>query len=252
VRSGNQTIVGQTVRVQDINSYTVRDRDRPKRDTRVGMLPPKLAQIIINLAVSKSDITKGVYLLDPFCGTGVVLQEASLMSIDVYGTDIEPRMVEYTDENMMWLLKQPESPVRRPPEYDDDPSWRYFKVEVGDATTHNWLPMPSVVASETYLGKPFTAVPGNEVLNQTASDCNLIIKKFLGNIRTQLPRGARLCLAIPAWQIGRGQFKHLQLLDSLREVGYNRISFEHARDSELIYFREDQIVARELLILEKL
>jgi hypothetical protein len=252
VRSGNQTVVAQTVQVQNIDSYTVRDRDRPKRDARVGMLPPKLAQIIINLAVSKSDITKGVYLLDPFCGTGVILQEASLMGIDVYGTDIEPRMVEYTDENMMWLLKQPESPVQRPSEYEADPSWRYFKAEVGDATTHQWAPIPRVIASETYLGKPFTSAPSNEALNQTASDCNLIIKKFLVNVRTQLPRGARLCLAIPAWQIGRGQFKHLPVLDSLRELGYNRISFEHARDSELIYFREDQIVARELLILEKL
>ena len=28
----------------------IRDQNRPKRDARVGMLPPKLAQIMINLA----------------------------------------------------------------------------------------------------------------------------------------------------------------------------------------------------------
>lgn len=58
--------------VQDIESYTARDQARPMRDARVGMLPPKLAQIIINLALSNNDITE---VLDPFCGTGVVLQE---------------------------------------------------------------------------------------------------------------------------------------------------------------------------------
>ncbi len=51
IRDGSKTIVAQTVKVQDIAAYTLRDRSRPKRDARIGMLPPKLAQIIINLAV---------------------------------------------------------------------------------------------------------------------------------------------------------------------------------------------------------
>jgi len=50
VKNGRETICAQTIKVQDIHSYTIRDRERPKRDARVGMLPPKLAQIIINLA----------------------------------------------------------------------------------------------------------------------------------------------------------------------------------------------------------
>ncbi|HMH30995.1 MAG TPA: hypothetical protein VK534_00780, partial [Methylomirabilota bacterium] len=53
IRDGNKTIVGQTVKVQDIESYTRRDRERPKRDSKVGMLPPKLAQILINLSVGQ-------------------------------------------------------------------------------------------------------------------------------------------------------------------------------------------------------
>jgi hypothetical protein len=34
------------------------------------------------------------------------------------------------------------------------------------------------------------------------------------------------------------------------EIGYNRMSFEHARTEDLIYYRSDQIVCRELLVLE--
>lgn len=258
VRDGDSTVIARTCAVQDIDSYTMRDRGRPKRDARVGMLPPKLAQIITNLAVADSNPLDGDVVLDPFCGTGVVLQEATLMGFDVYGSDIDPRMVEYTDANLMWLLNQPECTVKRPAEYDDDPDWRYYQLEVGDATSHVWKFPPNAVACETYLGKPFTSLPTPEVLAKTISECNLIIKKFLQNIGAQIPMGTRLCLAVPAWQVRPGQFKHLQFLsdddrsiDSLADMGYNRISFEHARPEDLIYHRADQVVARQLLVLEK-
>ncbi|MGH7237683.1 MAG: hypothetical protein ACREGF_04060, partial [Candidatus Saccharimonadales bacterium] len=53
VKDGQQTICAQTIKIQDIKSYALRDRGRPKRDARIGMLPPKLAQIIINLAAGR-------------------------------------------------------------------------------------------------------------------------------------------------------------------------------------------------------
>jgi tRNA G10 N-methylase Trm11 len=257
VRHGSKTYVAQTVKVQDIDSYTLRDRGRPKRDTRVGMLPPKLAQTILNLAVGKlpedklesiCEIPAGEVVprpklektvLDPFCGTGVVLQEAVLMGYDVYGTDLEPRMVEYTKLNLAWLNAN----------YKLEGSYQ-FTFEPGDATSHSWKNV-DFVASETYLGRPFTSRPSPEVLAQTMADCNLIIKKFLQNIHAQLKSGARLCLAVPAWQTGKNVFKHLPLVDQIGEIGYNRVSFEHAGNDKLLYYREDQIVTRELMVLTR-
>lgn len=269
IRDGNRTVIAQTVKVQDIESYTKRDRERPKRDSKVGMLPPKLAQIIINLAVGPlpeetlqniCDIPAGEPvpqkllgqgILDPFCGTGVVLQEARLMGYSAYGTDIDPRMVQYTQGNMEWLREQYHTTTN-------------LMVHVGDATSFDWLEAVTqlkinrdieihidFVACETYLGRPFTAQPSAEILGQTISDCNLIIKKFLRNIHGQLRPGTRLCLAVPAWQVKNGQFKHLPLLDSLEEIGYNRLSFEHVSEADLLYYRKDQIVARELLVLTR-
>ena len=88
--------------VQDIDAYARRDQSRPARDARVGMLPPKLAQILINLC---GLLPKNSTILDPFCGTGVVLQEALLMNYRAYGTDLEPRMIEYSEKNLEWLTK---------------------------------------------------------------------------------------------------------------------------------------------------
>jgi tRNA G10 N-methylase Trm11 len=250
IRDGDKTIVAQTVKVQDIESYTRRDRDRPKRDAKVGMLPPKLAQIIVNLAAGAIPETAlsnicdvpagqpvpktilGQTVLDPFCGTGVTLQEASLMGYDVYGTDLEPRMIEYTEANMQWL--DPDQAIR---------------AEVGDATNHTWQMPVDIVACETYLGRPFTERPTSEILSQTMGDCNLIITKFLRNIHEQIQPGTRLCIALPAWQTHPHAFKHLPLLDSLEEMGYNRVSFEHARDEQLLYYRSEQIVARQLIVI---
>lgn len=257
IKNGRQTIVAQTVKVQDIESYAKRDRGRPKRDAKVGMLPPKLAQIIINLATGRLPEDKlesicdipadqeipltllNQSVLDPFCGTGVILQEAALMGYYPYGTDLDQRMVDYSEENLSWLI----SGNSRLHSID----FRLFQV---DATTAQWKEF-DFVASETYLGRPFTAPPGAEILSQTVAECNLIIKKFMQNIHGQIKSGTRLCLAVPAWQTKPGQFKHLPLIDQISDLGYNRISFEHIRGEDLLYYRSDQIVARQLLVITR-
>ena len=234
--SAGNTLLAQTTAIQDIDAYAERDRGRPKRDARVGMLPPKLAQVIINLA----NPTPGGVVLDPFCGTGVILQEALLAGYEVYGTDLEPRMAEYTTANMEWLTGKNYPGVTG-----------NYRVEQGDATDFQWTQPIDAVAGETYLGRPFTDKPAPEILAQTVSEVNLILKKFMKNIYGQLAPGTPLCLAVPAWHITPGTFKHLPLIDQLEELGYNRTRFEHVRDEQLLYYREDQTVARELLVLTR-
>lgn len=232
IKNGSKTWLAQTISVQDVDAYAARDHGRPKRDARVGMLPPKLAQTIVNLAVQDTPPSTNTLVLDPFCGTGVVLQEAMLMGYAVYGTDLEPRMITYTQENLQWLNK--------------NAAWE--DLQVADATNHSWSPKPNFVASETYLGRPLATLPAPDKLQEIINDCNTIIEKFLKNIHPQLPKTARLCLAVPAWNLGNN-FKHLPLLDHLESLGYNRVKFKHADWSDLIYHRPDQVVARELLVL---
>jgi hypothetical protein len=60
-----------------------------------------------------------------------------------------------------------------------------------------------------------------------------------------------MCIAVPAWQQKPNLFIHLPVLDHLEKLGYNRVRFEHAQAKELIYSREDQVVARELLVITR-
>lgn len=249
IKDGSRTHVAQTVAVQDIEAYAARDQARPKRDARVGMLPPKLAQIIVNLAVSPikekgrasftpySLLPTSPVLLDPFCGTGVVLQESLLMGYRAYGSDLEPRMVEYTAVNLKWLTD-----VYRIPH-------TAYRIETADATNHTWQTFDTI-ACETYLGRPFSALPPPKVLSEVMQDVNTIHRKFLRNVARQTKPGLRMCIAIPAWKTKNG-FKHLPTLDSLEEMGYTRVSFAHVSNQDLIYHRPEQIVARELVVLQR-
>lgn len=238
VRDKNKTWLAQTTRIQDITSYARRDQGRPKRDARVGMLPPKLAQTIINLATGTLAANDDNIVLDPFCGTGVVLQEALLMNYGAYGTDLEPRMIDYSRQNLEWLATYGKESTPM--------------LETGDATGHKWQHPFSVVASETYLGRPLSNWPKPETLREIINTCNTVIEKFLKNIHAQTQPGTRLCLAVPCWKSPENDFYHLPLLDHLKQIGYNRVKFEHAKSAELVYFRPEQIVARELLVITRI
>jgi len=223
-------LIGLSIGAQNITAYARRDQARPARDARVGMLPPKLAQILINLAAQGQT----GHLLDPFCGTGVILQEALLMGNSAYGTDLEPRMIEMTRKNLEWL--------------DKKDSLNY-KLEPGDATNYKWTGSINFIATETYLGQAFSAPPSEVKLKDVQHVTKSIITGFLKNISPQLDKNTCLALAIPAWKRPNGSFSHLKILDELDRLGYNLEKYSNLEQSDLLYHREDQIVAREILVL---
>lgn len=235
IRDGQKTIIGKTVWSQDIESYTRRDQARPMRDTRVGMLPPKLAQIIINLAVADKSNTEDILVLDPFCGTGVILQEAALMGFSVYGTDLEPRMVQYSIDNLAWLKDK----------FNVD---FYARIEVGDATTTKWSNSSNInsVACETYLGAPMAGRITLEYIEQERTKAQKLLKQALLNISSQIATGTRCCFAVPAW-FYENRTITLPLIDQITDMGYNLVSFRHTSRASMIYHREDQVVGRQLI-----
>ena len=234
VRGANgAAIIAESVGAQNITALAARDQGRPKRDAFVGMLPPKLARMMVNLAPVKAG-----RILDPFCGTGVLLQEAALLGYDVYGTDLVPKMVQFTKANLDWLI-------------DTHHVTPGVTLDVGDAMTYHWHTPVDAVACEAYLGQPFSAPPSQGKLTEVRGNCNHIISEFLRNIAPQLAPGTPLCVAVPAWRDSAGRFTHLPLVDSVGSLGYNRTTLRHVRNDQLLYYREDQVVARELLLLTK-
>lgn len=244
----------RVIQVQNINAYARRDQERPARDAKVGMLPPKLAQILINLA---GELRPRATVLDPFCGTGVVLQEALLMGYRAYGTDVSERMVEYSQRNLEWLAGARGRAGTRKVAGGAGAGGgagtgaRDFRVEVGDATKFSWQPPIGAVAAEVYLGPPLSAPPTEMKLKAAKQECGGILLRCLRNLAGQLTPGTPVVLAVPAWRRPNGAYERLNLLDEIEQLGYNVRSFKNLAQSDLLYHREQQVVAREIIVLRK-
>lgn len=235
VKGGTKTIVASSIGAQNISALAARDQGRPRRDAFVGMLPPKLAQIMINLAAGDPKTR----ILDPFCGTGVVLQEAALLGYAVYGTDLSEKMIRYSRDNINWLEEK----------YNFKADWYLHE---SDATETHWQQPIDAVVSEVYLGQPFSAPPSPAKLKEVQGNCNHIIGTFLTNLSTQIKPGTPVVLAVPAWRGRDGRLTHLPLVKNLKSFGFDLVTLKTVDTSALAYFRPDQVVAREILILKAL
>jgi tRNA G10 N-methylase Trm11 len=90
--------LGRTLACQDIDAYAKRDTAK-SRDMIIGMMPPKLVQMMINIATSHSQSPAVIY--DPFCGLGTTLIEAANMGITrVYGSDLSHEMARSTESSL--------------------------------------------------------------------------------------------------------------------------------------------------------
>lgn len=234
---------------QNITAYTERDQARPARDAKVGMLPPKLAQILINLC---GKLPEGARVLDPFCGTGVVLQEAAIMGYVPYGTDLNERMVEYSKKNLSWLFNE-----RNQKRFKILPDLILKKdqileaISVGDATNFTWEGEINAVAFEGYLGAPMSKPPVDIKFKTEKAKCREIAIGFLKNITPQIKSGTPVVMALPAWLRENGKYAGLNILDEIQEMGYNFEKFQDLSQSDLLYYREGQIVAREIIVIRK-
>src|SRR5680860_308881 len=101
IKEEQSFLIGRTRTVQDFRSYASRDMGKPSPNPKSGMLPPKLAQMIVNLSRSSGQTT----VFDPFCGSGIILQESLLLNLDILGSDIDESAVKSTQENLEWLTK---------------------------------------------------------------------------------------------------------------------------------------------------
>ena len=234
---------------QNITAYTERDQARPARDAKVGMLPPKLAQILINLC---GKLPEGARVLDPFCGTGVVLQEAAIMGYLPYGTDLNERMVEYSKKNLSWLFNERnQKRFKILPDLIQKKDQILNAISVGDATNFTWEGEIDAVAFEGYLGAPMSKPPVDIKFKTEKAKCREIAMGFLKNITPQIKSGTPVVMALPAWLRENGKYAGLNILDEIQEMGYNFEKFQDLSQSDLLYYREGQIVAREIIVIRK-
>lgn len=242
VQGGRNWFFAKLVQNQPFDSYRKRDYEKAFRDPRVGMLPPKLAQMMVNLAVgsqqsavsrSKSDKSlqtansKLPTVYDPFCGAGGILVEAALMGYEATGSDIDSRMVEFSQKNLAAMKLKGEVFTHDAKVKLDESKWKVFDA----------------VVSEGYLGPPRKTIPEAPVRAKIFAELKELYSKFFGWISAK-----RVVICFPVY-VEKGvpkYFASAEILPALAKLGWKMKNTE-----KLIYSRENQTVGREVVVLEK-
>ncbi len=144
IKTHNGYWLGKTTVVQPFKALSARDYGRPARDDASGMLPPKLAQMMINLAGASLDKT----LLDPFCGSGTMLSEAALMGYEsLIGTDMSEKAIDDSKTNFQFSISNFQTISK-----SQFPKAEFFKCDARRLATEIKPGEVDFIVTEPYLG----------------------------------------------------------------------------------------------------
>lgn len=232
-------VLGVTRSVQDFESWNIRDSARPASDPKRGMLPPKVARMITNIALGPDP--SGRVLVDPFCGVGTILSEALLSNATVVGFDISDAAVQKAKKNIAWLraqyglLSSEETPI-----------------SVCDATHISEVVPPNsvdAIVTEPFMGEQVRVqegekVPAAVVKNIITGLNKLYIGCFREWTRVLKPNG-KIVIALPAFVTTRGIVPVKNVVDRCESLGYTLYT------GPIEYGRPQAVVRREFYVFQK-
>lgn len=231
--------LAKTEAVQPFEEFSARDFGRPGRDDLSGMLPPKLAMMMINLAQTPTTSV----LLDPFCGSGTILSEALLLGYtNLIGTDISEKATSDTRENMAWIADQ----------FGISNNNMNIKIQTESVENINSIVASNsidAIVAEPYMGRPLKGNEKREDLVKQAGELkNLYLQAFSKFSKILKPKG-RIVFLIPRFKY-QNDWIQIDCQKEIQQLGFKLINFFEDRPS-LLYARPNQRVAREIWGFEK-
>lgn len=234
---GSRIYLAKTITVQNFENYSKRDYEKPCRDPKSGMLPPKVAQIMINLGKPAQTI------IDPFCGTGTILMEALLMGYNAVGSDISLEAVKASAKNIEWLKENFEVN-------------RKSKITQQDAVKLEITEKNFAVVTEPYLGPPLTFPPSEEKISKIQKELKDLYLKFLKNLKNHIKSHTNIIIIFPYIKVKNKKY-FLGIAPEVEKLGFlsqdliskttqNKFALKLTNHKSLLYERKDQIVGREI------
>lgn len=227
--------LGKTVAIQNFESYSHRDYNRPARSAKNGMFPPKLAQVLINIAIGDLKPSTEVTIWDPFCGSGTVLQEAWMMGCRSKGSDLAPNLIDDAKANLEWLKYEYQ--------LHDTP-----QVEVKDATELTSDDIPNgvrFIVSETTLGPALLRPLTEKELKEVHEELETLYEAFFKNLKEIVKEPLTVVFTSPYHRAGNERLFLAHLPKILAKYTQIVPLSDHDRPS-LFFERKDQLVSREI------
>jgi len=223
-----------TEAVQPFEDFGRRDFGRPGRDNKSGMLPPKLAMMLINLAQAKPNDV----ILDPFCGSGTILSEAMLMKYtNLIGSDISAKAIEDVKNNIDWVIKSYKLQVTS------------YKIKLEQSNVDgisNLLKSKSVnmIITEPYLGKPLHGKETKEELQKQVDELKQLYLSAFAEFKKILKKDGVIIFVIPRFKF-RNDWIIIDCLEKIKKLGFSPEPLL-PNNNFLLYHRPNQYVGREI------
>ena len=239
--SNDEIYLIKTLEVQDFKSYDNRDYNRPRFDPKSGMLPLKLCQMMINIA----GVDKDAKIIDPFCGSGTLIQEALVMGYkNLIGSDLSDKAVDDTKVNIEWLKT----------EYGiNTDGVQIFHLRVKDI--RNEVRDLDAVVTEPFLGPALTGQEPREKIIKSRDTVGYILNEAFETYSQILKPGGKIVTVVPCFK-----FKHETYSIDIATIAANHglrieTNFEDLEQKgnryPLVYARENQHLNREIFVLTK-
>jgi len=172
-------------------------------------LSPRLAQLLLNL----SGLSPGQRLLDPFCGSGTVISEGALMSLNCVGIDSNPVRVAQAKRNLTWVEKQ----AGRTLAYD---------IKIGDA--RDFQGRFDGIVTEPILLPRFHSTPGSQKAKQLVNRASRVYSESLYPMADAVRKGGRIVIVVPTLRTTDGS-EVLLRLEETESIGLKEFQPGHVR-----------------------
>ncbi|MFA5070877.1 MAG: methyltransferase domain-containing protein [Candidatus Pacearchaeota archaeon] len=210
---------GKITEVCDYGKIEKRDMEKPVRRNELS-ISPRLAKILINLSQVKSNET----LLDPFCGIGVVLQEALLQKIKVVGIDVDKKAINGAKENLKWF------------KFDE----KNYKLFNGDSSKIK-ISKVDGIATEPDLGELQKRVPSPQATKKILGEFEKLIIDVINNLKKDV--NGKIVFTAPLVFSGKKKFS----------CDFEKISSQTGLKIEKGFpideFRESSFIGRSVVVM---
>jgi len=215
-----ENMFGRIIETCDYQKIEKRDMEKPVRRESLS-ISPRLAKILINL----SGVRENETLLDPFCGIGVVLQEALLQNINVIGIDKDKLAIENAETNLKWFNFNKSDYTL----INSDSS----KVKIREVKG---------IATEPDLGELQKRNPSEQKAKEILAGFELLMIKVLNNLKKNVH--GKIAFTSPLIQTDKKK-----IVCDFENIA-KKTGLKIAKGFPINEFREDSIVGRSILVME--
>ena len=188
MKNQSKEIYARTLYIQDLEGFVTRDIERPESDTKMGVLPPKLARMMVNFTALRDGV-----IWDPFCGSGTILMEAGILGFNLLGSDISDLAVDATTKNILWLNRDGDI---------DGVLYETFRMDITRAESDILKKLKhtniSAIVCEPFMGPPQRSIVSGERAEELLNSVKNLYTHLFNLIDKRLEkRGIKVVIVVP-------------------------------------------------------